>query len=369
MSSRKRSSITAAHYIENEDEAWWSTEGYGYTEPDYHATQEAEDTPFQDVELFLTEHGKDGGESSAVEGFPEEEVAEILATTWKDRRQELARLKRARRFHQADDVRRSFRVEVEELKKRTQCRRCRKTGHWARECRAKMPAGSGSNMASSSSGPPTSAGLVQFVCHAVLDMQGGAMTMVEKLRAKRRVPTSEMLLVSSPGFAVLDSGCGCSVIGKDTLEEFRRFWQAAGVHQPVENPETNVFRFGNGAQEMATSVVDMPVCLAGKAGIIKAAIIQGKAPLMSRPALKTLSAKMDFTKDELCLFESGESVPLQINEAGQYIVPVAQFPKKSAGEAAEVMIVGSEGEQPGVEDTVDEWQASSSYSRSSSAQV
>ena len=48
----------------------------------------------------------------------------------------------------------------------------------------------GKGMPSEASGPPTSAGLVQFVCHAVLDlkMQSSAMTMVEKLWARRAWP-------------------------------------------------------------------------------------------------------------------------------------------------------------------------------------
>ena len=327
FSAPKRRSSTAAHYVENDEDGWWTTpDGYGYPPQDSEMVPE-QDTNFQDVELFLTEHGKDDGDGAEAEAYPEDEVAELLATTWKDRRQELARLKGARRFHQADDVRRLFRVEVEELKKRTQCRRCGKTGHWARECRVKLPAGSSSS-STAGNGPPMSASMVQFVCHSVMTANGSAKTMLDKLRSKHaeRSTENELLLVSSPGYAVLDSGCGRSVIGRDTLEEFRRLWKQAGVIQPMKKAEVNVFRFGNGAQETAKNVVDMPVQLAGKSGVIKAAIIHGRAPLLlSRPALKTLNAKMDFSQDELVVFESGEKIPLQVNEAGQYIVPVARL--------------------------------------------
>lgn len=39
----------------------------------------------------------------------------------------------------------------------------------------------------------------------------------------------ETLLVSSPGFGVLDPGCGRPIIGEKTLQEFERLWKAAGL--------------------------------------------------------------------------------------------------------------------------------------------
>ncbi|OLP88380.1 putative transposon protein [Symbiodinium microadriaticum] len=313
---RKRGAM-AAHYLEtDEDYQWWGN-GYDAGTAEDATTGEGEEAQFHDVELFLAEHGREETSPDS-EVFPESEVAEVLAATWKDRRQELNRLQRARKFPQADDLKKSFRVEIEELKRKTQCNRCGRTGHWARECRVKMPA------SSTSSAAPTSAGMVQhFVCHAVQIPQ----TMMEQLRSRRdQGPEQELLLVSSPGFAVLDSGCGKSVIGEETLKAFRQLWQDAGVGQPNEKAEVNIFRFGNGAQEVSNRLVEMPVCMAGRRGIVKAAIIGGRAPLLlSRPALKTLGASMDFGRDELSLFNGDQAIPMNVNEAGQYIIPVANF--------------------------------------------
>ena len=66
--------------------------------------------------------------------------------------------------------------------------------------------------------------------------------------------------------------------------------------------------------------------LAGRRGLIRAAVIQGEAPLLlSRPALKKLGASMNFAADELVLFDGQQKVAMSINEAGQYTVPVAEF--------------------------------------------
>ena len=70
----------------------------------------------------------------------------------------------------------------------------------------------------------------------------------------------------------------------------------------------------------------MPIQLAGRRGIVRAAVIKGKAPLlMSRPALKKLGATMDFAADKLKVFKDGTTIDMLVNEAGQYMIPVADF--------------------------------------------
>ena len=89
-----------------------------------------------------------------------------------------------------------------------------------------------------------------------------------------------------------------------------------------------MFRYGNGHREVSHRVICMPVFLAGKFGRVRASVVKGSAPLLlSRPALKTLRAKVDFEEDQLTLWD-GQSVPLEVNQAGQYIVDVSNFPTK-----------------------------------------
>eukprot|EP00913_Durusdinium_trenchii_P025833 g24245.t1 len=94
-----------------------------------------------------------------------------------------------------------------------------------------------------------------------------------------------------------------SIIGEETLKEFREMWKVHEFEDPEPIREVNHFRFGNGARETSHSVIPMPVVLGGRRGVIKAALVKGRAPLLiSRKAMKTLQAKIDFDKAELTLF-------------------------------------------------------------------
>ena len=292
---------------------------------------------FEDVELLLAEFEKTDVSSPADEVFEEADVAEVMAVSWKEKRQELNKLQKSRRFKAATDLRRSFRVEVEELKKRTKCHRCQRVGHWSRECPQK-PQSSRPSSSTGSTGaqypkksPEMGAAMVAYSSDSFYNNGRKDSVVKESLldRMRRHVHqvqeqhTSEQLLVSSPGYGVLDSGCGRTIIGSQTFMDFQQMWKDRNMKIPKPFAEINHFRFGNGQHEMSTESITMPIILGGREGSIKAAIIQGTAPLLiSRSALKTLKASLHFGSDELELFESGKSIPLQTNSANQYIVNV-----------------------------------------------
>ena len=282
---------------------------------------EDDDTDFDDVCQFLADHNVEPEIQDTGETFHEDDVAEVLAASWKDRRQELNKLQKSRQFQKAKDVRRSFRVEIEELKKQTTCNRCGRKGHWARECKAPASKGSGkSTTPSSTSGAAVVQDEPDFVAMAELHL-----TMIEKLRQKQAnvspsTDPAEVMLISSPGFGVLDSGCGRTIIGRDTLEEFQQLWEQQGVVIPPLVNETHQFRFGNGHVETSSHSICLPVWIAGKRGVIRAAVVNGAAPLLiSRSALKALRASLDFQHDRLQIFD-GISIPLKCNSAGQYVI-------------------------------------------------
>ena len=306
---------------------------------------------FSDVEQFLEDHLQDHIPESDV--FPESEVAEVLAASWRERRQELSRLPKTRQFQKAKDVRRSFRVEVEELKKHSTCNRCGKKGHWARECRSKdgkKGSGKGTDKNPPSGGSTSGAAAVEE-----LDFVASIMstpTLLDRLRGRccpsgppavDSMQCSSVLLVSSPGYGVLDSGCGRTIIGAATLRSFEDMWRQRGWSIPDRLSEVHQFKFGNGAIETSHHSIQMPVALAGKRGVIRAAIIKGDAPLLlSRAALKRLGASLDFGKDCLRVFDT--TVPLQTNSAGQYVLSLMDEVRSTsvAAEFTEVMALSSD---------------------------
>ena len=200
------------------------------SEPTDIAVTDDEVTGFNDVELFIADYVKVPEDEEVY--FPEEEVAEVLATSWKDKRAEINRLQKARRFDQAKDLRRSFRVEIEEMKKKTRCNRCNKVGHWARECRQKREPASSSNSGLNKSASKENAAsyvapepIEQPAFVAAVEPQRSLLQQLRDHRAMASSQPEEVLLVSSPGYAVLDSGCGKTIIGRQTLDQFAELWR------------------------------------------------------------------------------------------------------------------------------------------------
>ena len=302
---------------------------------------------FQDVDALLHDHQLEPEDVNSGEQFAETDVAEVLAASWKEKRQELSRLNTSRQFNRAKEMKRSFRIEVEELKKRTACHKCGRKGHWSRECRASGPGkssgkgGSRGSEASSSTGPSASgAAMVESKPLDFIAFVQDQVTLLDQMRMKvaesSELPISACL-VSSPGFGVLDSGCGRTIIGVQTLREFEKL-----VADPIERfSEVHQFKFGNGHVETSKTSVQIPVVLAGRRGCIRAAVIQGSAPLLiSRLALKNLNASVDFGNDCLTVF-GDQQVPLLTNEAGQYMVNLLEASADSSVDASpfsEVML-------------------------------
>eukprot|EP00435_Cladocopium_sp_Y103_P073897 s9_g45.t1 len=338
------------------------------------------DSEFQDVQDFVADHlGQDSLDDG--EDFPEGDVAEVLAATWKEKRQELSRLQKSRQFGKAREVRRAFRVEVEELKAKTTCHRCGKRGHWAKEC--PLPKGSGKSKGGSAptSASATGAALVEtadddapeFVA-AVVSVSSMVQQLRERLCDKpSKAVESGIALVSCPGFGVLDSGCGRTIIGESTLRDFEKLWKQNGDVIPAHVHEVHQFKYGNGEVETSQSVVPMPVYLAGRKGVIRASIVRGAAPLLiSRTALKKLGASLDFQHDRLRLFN--REVPLQVNQAGQYVVNLMKACEdvdEVGSPFAEVMTIaphaGSPPDHVTNEDVIDSRSADPDESQSSGA--
>ena len=195
----------------------------------------------EEVEQFLAEHEVSLPSKELHAVYDGHDVAKALAVTWKEKHKELTKLQRSRKFTQADQLKRSFRVDVEELKKKSRCRLCNQLGHRAMECKSTSTKGSGKQGHSASKASPSGAAFVEsFVamvdhmpsplewlrCHARNVTQSSQDSSlchgpITPLAAGTGNPECvEQFLVSSPGFGVLDSGCGRSIIGEEILHNF-----------------------------------------------------------------------------------------------------------------------------------------------------
>ena len=83
--------------------------------------------------------------------------------------------------------------------------------------------------------------------------------------------------------------------------------------------------------------------IAGRAGSIKAAVVKGGAPLlMSRAALQTLKASINFGDDSLTIFDDRLHVPLQVNAAGQFVLNLMKSGAPKTVADVEVMAAAPE---------------------------
>ncbi len=271
---------------------------------------EPEDT-FDDVEAFLAESNLT--DPAAEEVFSEGETAEALMASWSERRKEINRHGRARRFNQSSaQSSRSFRIEVEELKKRTKCRKCGKIGHWQKECRSNV------NRSESGSAPSQPAG-ASYVEVTTPTFVGAAECWAV---GQENLPSS---LVSSPGYGVVDSGCGRTLIGAQTLDQLEQLIASKGPWRVESYESENTFRFGNGMVETTKKAVRIPVGLSKQYGVIDAAVVAGSAPLLlGRPTLEKLNMNLDFKRSTMVILE--KEFPMTTNQAGQILLDIMDFP-------------------------------------------
>lgn len=148
--------------------------------------------------------------------------------------------------------------------------------------------------------------------------------------------TSRQHQVSSPGFGIIDSGCGKTLIGKKTLSTYMHMLKDKCNLKPQLKREQSLFRFGDGQEELAETTAVLPISICGRRGQVEAAVISGDAPLLlSRSTMRSLNAALDFAAETISICGSSPQ-PLTTNSAGQFVINIMDFagePSKSTSEA------------------------------------
>lgn len=155
--------------------------------------------------------------------------------------------------------------------------------------------------------------------------------MVLSSEQEDKAEKAEVLLVSSPGFGVIDSGCGKTLIGQETLNKMLKMYHKNDLPQPILRRHPHLFAFGNNVEESTE--------LPRQRG---SSHHQDPAPLLlSRGTMKSLDAKLDFGSETLALgYDPPQKV--QVNSAGQFVIDVMNFPGKK-----EVLVLREDSNQCG----------------------
>ena len=224
----------------------------------------------------------------------EDEVREVLASAWKQKRQEISKEKLRRCFGRpstpvANPATRKFRAEVEELKLRTKCNRRGNVGHWhenvhrnacratkevdevptqrrkksifQRKLREKLISVTGTH----SMNPVfcVSSRVSTALCWTGFANAENSVVHCWRKRRNRKlsvnVPLVSMkqMLNSSPGKGITDTGCAKMMMGSDTFKQYLDL--LTSKERKVR--EKNRFKFGDNETRMShwSAVIPMNI--------------------------------------------------------------------------------------------------------------
>ena len=116
------------------------------------------------------------------------------------------------------------------------------------------------------------------------------------------------------------------MIGQATLGAFYQFLAEANRPSPTLCKKNNLFRFGNGQEEMSEKVVSLPIGIHGRQGMIEGSCDQGRCtPTVEQvDYVKSLGAVMNFAEETLSI-QGGPARPLITNATGQFVIDAMSF--------------------------------------------
>ena len=242
----------------------------------------------------------------------DEEEAVRTLVTWKESRQNLNMVKRDRNFSQSSNSQTPA-PDIEQIRRRTRCFRCRRIGHFSKDCPERLQK------------KPVSQAKV-LVTRDDLSAKRQTKTLdellleIEQLSQELASPVSDepdeeeetCLLLHEPGKAIIDTGCGRCVIGALTLE----------AHQSVIGNmmlRRWFFYYGNGTKDRSMGVIDLPCVVGGQNKQIKMYAVPREVPcLLSKSWLKENGAVLNISSEELLSTKKQITAPMTEGPRGHF---------------------------------------------------
>ena len=202
------------------------------------------------------------------------------------------------------------RSSIQQLKLRTGCARCRKLGHWARECP-----------------------------HERYDRRamrsGGKLKRVHHCRkSPRNEDLSSSVFPGRSSLSTLEKSCGILVpkreglVGKQQLDKWCEFSRGTRSSSRMEPGESQNPQAASGGMTQPIGVVYVPVGLAGCNGIIRFTVVeQDVPPLLPLGIMRTLQASLDLTddRDKVIFRQFGGESSLRTLQSGHTVTHADQF--------------------------------------------
>ena len=263
----------------------------------------------------------------------DEEEAVRTLVTWKESRQNLNVVKRDRNFSQNSNPQTPA-PDIEQIRRRTRCFRCRRVGHFSKDCPERLQ----KKQVSQAKVLVTKDDLSVRRQSKPLDE---LLLEIEQLSRERVLrdsvePDDEeetCLLLHEPGKAIIDTGCGRCVIGALTLEAHQSVMgdQAKDIVWHHDAPSV-VFYYGNGTKDRSIGIIDLPCVIGGQNMQIKMHVVPGEVPcLLSKGWLKENGAVLNTSSEELLLTKKQITTPMSEGPSGHFELDLCSR-KKDFGE-------------------------------------
>ena len=235
-------------------------------------------------------------------------------------------VKRDRNFSQSSSSQTPA-PDIEQIRRRTRCFRCRRIGHFSKDCPERLQK------------KPVSQAKV-LVTRDDLSARRQRKTLDEILLKTEQLsqerashvsvePDDEedtCLVVHEPGKAIIDTSCGRCVIGALTLEAHRSVMgdQAKENVWHYDTPSV-VFYHGNGTKDRSVGVIDLPCVVGGQNMKIKMHVVPGAVPcLLSKTWLKENGAVLNTSSEELLLTKKQITALMSEDPSGHFELDLSQ---------------------------------------------